>query len=673
MNIAYGPVRRALTRGCLAAALLLSPGWMAPAMADEKTAVTWRWMPPLHVPVPIDWDPMVEDAMVGYYFGAHPKSQSTGLLEDVQFGTVAIGLERPPRNRDKKEGLEAFLSGFDKMGEDENALSFDRTQEDIVIGGAPAVLLKIRGEVKTPKGGVQAVNINAAVTREPDAEGRHVFVMMGGGRKFYEEHEAVFKAMLERADRTRKPPLEYLREIPVLRGDGAFDHTFGPAADSDGVTAIGDSRHGKVRVFAPDGSLMHEWGGEHEDRKQAPEARFRFPRAMAFGPEGRLYVLSDGFYLSANIQVMERDGRFRRLIALGREALGDQAMSDFTRLWVQQDGRLIVHGRRISDKAAVVAELAPDGTLQRTIVLPDAGHVALMPDGGVVLASDGGDIRSDWIRRFAADGALLGEWWVHGTSGHAYPGADRAYFSVENLDADGAGRIYAYDRMGRAIWIYSADGEFLQVVPKHTLVRNRVGELLATPRGDLLVLDEASSYSAELTTLRWLESGMPADVGEAIAPAMAMSGAAPPDERPPELVALARDGGLTVRALRGFGQLSARHDGTALKLRGLGLDLYAADAPTIDTWLAAHAAQTRALPEDVVEPLQDLVTRLREFEPAPAAPAQAACVCVDLDGDGVHGVMKYGGSMPLTIRANAGDAMACQQMLGQMPECAVGR
>jgi hypothetical protein len=642
-------------------------------MAEEQSAVTWRWMPPFHVPVPADWDPMLDDAMVGYYFGAHPKAQAAELLDNVEFGTVAVGLDRPPRNRDEKEGVDAFLNEFDQMGKDEDVLSFDKTQEDILIGGTPAVLVKIRGELKTDKKGVQAMNINAAVAREPDPEGRHVIVMLGGSGKFYTENEAMFKAMLERADRTRKPLLEYLREIPVLSADGAFSYYFGPAAAPDGVTAIGDSRHGKVRVFAPDGNLMYEWGGEHEKREQPPEGLFRFPKAMSFGPEGRLYVLSDGFYLSANIQVMERDGRFHRLIPLGRDVLGDRAMSDFQRLWVMQDGRLIVHGQRISDKAPVVAELSAEGTLQRTIVLPDAGHVALMPDGGVVLASDGGEVRSDLIRRFDSAGVQLAEWYVHGTRGHGYPGADKAYFSVENLDADGAGRIYAYDRMGKAIWIYSADGEFLQVVPQHTLVSNRVGALLATPRGDLLILNKAGSYSAELTTLRWLENGMPTDVGQAIAPAIAMPvAAAPPDERQPELVALARRGSLTVRALRGFGQLSAQHDGLALKLRELGLDLYAADAPTIDTWLAAHEAQTRTLPDDVVEPLQELAIRLREFEPAPPATGQAACVCVDLDGDGVNSVVKYGGAIPLTIRANAGDVMTCQRMLEQMPECAAG-
>jgi hypothetical protein len=89
-----------------------------------------------------------------------------------------------------------------------------------------------------------------------------------------------------------------------------------------------------------------------------------------------------------------------------------------------------------------------------------------------------------------------------------------------------------------------------------------------------------------------------------------------PDGRIPELVALAAQGRLTVRALRAFGQLPAEYGAVALALYDQGLDLYAADARRIRVWLEESAAGTRQLPAAAIEPLNALTLQLRGYEPA---------------------------------------------------------
>lgn len=95
-----------------------------------------------------------------------------------------------------------------------------------------------------------------------------------------------------------------------------------------------------------------------------------------------------------------------------------------------------------------------------------------------------------------------------------------------------------------------------------------------------------------------------------------MPAASSPDGRIPELVALAAQGRLTVRALRAFGQLPTRYGAIALTLHDQGLDLYAADARRIRVWLDQSAAGKRVLPAEAIEPLSALTLQLHGYEPA---------------------------------------------------------
>lgn len=643
---------------------------LAGGMAWAQDGVTWRWMPPFHVPVPADWQPLMDDGAVAFYFGRQPESGKDDMPEGMdeaamralQFGMVRVGLERAPRSKDGKTGVEAFVAEFERMGQEKDVQAFALNQEAITIGTRPLTLISVRASRRVD-GAPEALDINVAVAPEADAEGRHLMVAIAGTRDFYDANIVRIKAMLAEADDQRPAPLRALREMPYLVDGDHFMHVFGPAAAADGVTALGDSRHGRVRVFAADGTRLHEWGEKHDKVDQPAAGRLRNPVSLAFGPEGDVHVLDDGID-GPNIQVFSRGGQPRAFLALDKALLGDQAVRAPQRLWVAADGRTTVQAERLADKAHVLLKLAADGRLAGTIVLPENGLVGLMPDGGAVLASDRSP--ADLIRRFDADGVQRAEWSVLGTGFGGFPGDRRTYFSVENLDVDGDGRIYAYDRMGRAIWIYGTDGAFLQVVPATGLVQGRLDKMAVTARGDLLIQDQPGAYSGGGAALRWLESGMPAGAGVPIAPAMPAARAAPADDRPPELVALARAGQLTVRAMRGFGQLAVADDALALQLRALGMDLYAADATRIEAWL-----QAGQVPETARERLQVLAARMRALAAATGpSPAVAPCVCVDVDGDGKHSVMRYGQDAPVSLRIDAGDINACMQHVATMPECA---
>src|SRR5690606_40746059 len=56
--------------------------------------------------------------------------------------------------------------------------------------------------------------------------------------------------------------LRALREITYLIEDDKFKFTFGPAVAADGAIAFGDNRYSRVRVYAPGGSVLHEWGSK---------------------------------------------------------------------------------------------------------------------------------------------------------------------------------------------------------------------------------------------------------------------------------------------------------------------------------------------------------------------------------------------------------------------------
>lgn len=655
---------------CVAAALALPlPGvQLAGAAQPGEGQAVWRWMPPFHVKVPADWRPRLDDGGVQYYSARHPEAKTEdippGMSEEqfaaLPFGAVHVGRERAPRGGT----LEDFLAQFKKMGEDEKVSNFTYSVEDVMLGSRPAVLMRVGGDQQMGEGRSVRADFNMMIAREPDADGRFQTAALMGSSAFFEAHTGAVKSMLAGAVEDRQPPLRPLREVTYLVDGDKFRYTFGLAAAADGAIALGDSRNYRVRIFAADGSVAHEWGSRlRSDTPPAADA-FREGAQLAFGPQGRVYLVDAGWQSPA-IRVFERDGTPVGVHALDKEALGERGLKRVGAFWVGEDGAMWLTGVRASDEVDVVRTLSAAGELQSEFALPKHGKAARMPDGGVVLAIAGE--RADRILRLDAKAQRVAEWSHTGTGFEPLPGESRQRFSVEYLVTDGIGRVYVFDDAGDGFWIYTAEGVFQEVVPEQGLVKNHFEGLVASARGDLLVHDRPGMGSGDAPALRWLENAAPAEVGAPVA-ALAAAPAAP-DKRAPELVALAAKGRLTVRALRGFGQLGPAHDALALKLRGQDLDLYAADAAGIEAWLAANAGGSLQLPADSVEPLQLLALELRAFEPKAAGTPAGVCVCVDTSGTGQHTVMKHGSGAPQQVRLQAGDINACMKLIETLPEC----
>lgn len=669
-------VWRMRVRDLCVAAVLAFP-LMTPLQAESAAAMdgerVWRWMPPFHIQVPASWRPRLDDGGVGYYQGRHPEAKTedipAGMSEAefaaLPFGMVHVGRERPPR---RGGTLQDIVAQFEKMGEDEKVSNFSVSQEDAMLGSRPAVLLRVSGDQQAKDGTVMHISYNMVIAREPDADGMFQMAALAGTSSFFEAHTASVKNMLAGAVEDRQPPLRALREITYLIEDDKFKFTFGPAVAADGAIAFGDNRYSRVRVYAPGGSVLHEWGSKLKRKEPIGPDAFEDGSVLAFGPQGRIYLGDDGSW-RPSIRVFERDGTPVAEYKLDKETLGERGLKEFRGLWLREDGSMTLTALRYSDDARVAYTLSPEGELTGEYVLPPHDNVAGMPDGGVVISIDASP--ADSIIRFDSKGQEVAKWSLLGTGFAPLPGDQREYFSVEHLTVDGSGRVYAYDRMGNAIWIYSAEGVFEDVVPEAGLVNNRFEGLVASARGDLLVHDEPGFGDPEPPALRWLENARPVS-GAAIAPVNtpASTPAAAPDKRAPELVALATQGKLTVRALRGFGELEPRHDALALALRARNLDLYAADAAGIEAWLVAHASGKQALPDDSIETLQLLALKLREFEPREQGKPVSTCACVDLSGTGQHTVMKYSSSAaPQQVRMQAGDMAACMALIETLPEC----
>ena len=657
---------------CMAAMLalpLLGLSQADAAQAAEGERV-WRWMPPFHVQVPANWRPRMDDGGVGYYSARHPEAKTEDIPEGMSeedfsrlpFGMVHVGRERPP----KRGGtLDDILGQFKKMGEDEKVSNFSLTQEDAMLGSRPAVLLRVGGDQQVREGLSVRLDSTMMIAREPDADGMFQAAMLAGTSTFFDAHTAAIKAMLAEAVEDRQPPLRPLREITYLVDGDKLKYTFGPAVAPDGAVALGDWKHARVLVFAADGSVMHEWGSKHAYNEPSPPDAFKQGKGLAFGPEGRVYLV-DGGYGDPVIRIFERDGRPVAAHALDRKTLPERGLKEIRSLWVGPAGELWLTGQRASDDALVLMTLSAAGEILTEIALPQHHAAARMPDGGVVLGVDGD--RADRIVRLDAQGQQIAEWTYTGTGFDPLPGESRQYFSIEHLATDGIGRVYVFDDAEDGFWIYSAEGVFQEVVPEQGLVNNRFAALVASARGDLLVQDEPGLGSGDAPALRWLENASPAAIGAPI-PAAAAVAAPAADKRAPELVALAAQGNLTVRALRGFGQLEPKHDALALQLRAQSLDLYAADAVGIEAWLVAHAGGKQALPEGSIETLQLLALKLREFEPRAPETSAGVCVCVDTRGNGQHTVMKHGSGAPQQVRLQAGDINACMKLIETLPEC----
>ena len=117
-------------------------------------------------------------------------------------------------------------------------------------------------------------------------------------------------------------------------GAGGFYDPWGLAVDKDGFVYVADTWNHRIQKFGPSGEFVTMWG-THGVQEQASgdEGLFWGPRAVAVGPQGRIYVADTG---NKRIQVFTPDGQF--VSQWGGKGLQEGRMDEPVGLAIARDG-----------------------------------------------------------------------------------------------------------------------------------------------------------------------------------------------------------------------------------------------------------------------------------------------------------------------------------------------
>jgi len=496
-----------------------------------------RWANALYLAVPREWKPVVERDGVGFFKGIHPDVGADGPVM-----MVMVGLMEAPG----EGGYRAFLEDIEKGAKKDNVANFTKREEDITVAGLPALFYSFSGDVrkgevsrsveghlvicKEPWKDDKMADSPPALPGDPPAE-RFLLVMLGGDAASIEAERETIKRMLGSARRDA-PPLREAARMPYGAEGERFRFTFGPAVAADGVLALGDSRAYRVTLFSPDGAVLAEWGSKGEE-----DGAFSYPSALAFGPDGSVYVADDRSGYTGDVQRFSRDGRLLARVSVGTKLLGEQGINYVTHLGVSESGEIFLAGQNsLGDgNSAGMLRLSPEGNVLSRFQVPQGFRaMTLLPGGKIALAyAPEGDVRAERIAVHAPSGERLAEWSIYGTGTGGEDIDEGVYFRPTFLAGDAEGRIYAFDDAEEALWMYGPDGVFLQVVP---LGRNFgiMEGLAATPRGDLILQERPGSMSASPAALVRFENAFPARVPDGGLPSASVS---PPVETAPPVAA----------------------------------------------------------------------------------------------------------------------------------------
>lgn len=485
-----------------------------------------RWANALYLPVPREWKPVVERDGVGFFKGSRPDVRADGPVMMVMVGLV----EAPG-----KGGYRAFLEDIEKGAKKDNIANFTAREEDITVAGLPALFYSFSGEVR--KGEVsRSVEGNLVICKEPwkddkkvgsssalpgDAQAeRFLLVMLGGDAASIDAERETIKRMLASARRDA-PPLQEVARMPYGAEGERFRFTFGPAVAADGVLALGDSRACSVTLFSPDGAVVAEWGSKGEG-----DGAFLYPKALAFGPDGSVYVADDRSGYAGDVQRFSREGKLLARVSVGTKLLGEQGINYVTHLGVSESGEIFLAGQNsLGDgNSSGILRLSPEGNVLSRFQVPQGFRaMTLLPEGKIALAyAPEGDVRAERIAVHAPSGERLAEWSIYGTGSGAENIDEEVNFRPTFLAGDAEGRIYAFDDAEDALWMYGPDGVFLQVVPLGRSFGILEG-LAATPRGDLILQERPGSMSASPAALVRFENAFPARVPDGALPSVSVS------------------------------------------------------------------------------------------------------------------------------------------------------
>ncbi|MBL3539335.1 hypothetical protein [Aminivibrio sp.] len=507
----------------LLAGVLPAPAAEVPSPGDVPPGMALRWVPPFYITVPSDWKPMMDGEDMGFYTGAHPDAMDDPSMADLPL--VAISVTRQKAR--KGGGYRAFFEEMERSLGKDKTKNFTSKEEEITIGSRPAVYYSLSADVEM-RGKTQKAEMNLVVAKEPDAEGKHILVMIAGKSASIEKYRDVIKTMLSSA-REGVPPLE--KSLSFLFGatDTSFRHSEGPFVAADGTVALLDRFGKRIRLFDASGTLLDEWG----EKGKGEDGTFAWPTVIAFAPDGSLYVADEGYSVDANIQRFSRKGEFLGKIKADKKTLGEKGLYKPWFLAVTETGKIVAAGSKEGkDGKPRLLVFSPEGELLLSRDMKIEGPMALLPGEKLVIAEHQADNdRADIFSVYDLEGNLLKEWPLWGSDLPALPGEKEIYFQVEYLGADAEGRVYAYDDSEEGIWIYGPDGRFLQVLP----VRRTFGimeGMAVLPDGDVLVKDRPSGYAPGVPSVHRMKNAWPARVPEQ--PRQETPSVQPPSDVPPQ-------------------------------------------------------------------------------------------------------------------------------------------
>ena len=477
----------------------------APSADDVPPGMALRWAGLFYIAVPSDWKPVVERDGVGFFTGAHPDLMDDPSSAELPVAALAVTRQKAP----KGGGYRAFFEQMESMASKDKAKNFTSSEEEIGIGGHPAVFYSFSAEVDV-KGTARKVEGNIVVGKEPDTEGMHTLVMLAGSSASMEKYRSVIKTMLASA-KEGNAPLEKGSSFPFGATQEAFRHSEGPFVAADGTAAVMDRFGKRIRLFDPAGVLQGEWGtnGKGED------GTFAWPTFIAFAPDGSLYVADEGYSVDAHIQHFSRKGEFLGKIKADPKTLGEKGIYKPEFLGVTETGKIVTLGSTdISKGKPRVLVFSPDGKLLSVWETPRVKKMALLPGERLVMSREATD-RADTFALCDLEGKMLKEWPFWGTDLPATPGDEKVYFRPEHIAADGEGRIYAYDDSEEGIWIYGPDGRFLQVVPAGRTFGIIEG-MAALPNGDVIIKDRPSGYGPGEPSIHRMKNAFPAKILPAV-------------------------------------------------------------------------------------------------------------------------------------------------------------
>ncbi len=227
-------------------------------------------------------------------------------------------------------------------------------------------------------------------------------------------------------------------------GDGQFNFPRAIAIGPDGNVYVADSDNHRVQVFGPTGTFVRKWGGYG-----AGPGQFDVPQGIAVDGAGNVYV---GDRNNNRVQKFTSEGVF--VTAWGSYGSGNGQFIEPRNLAVDGAGNVYVADsfnhriQKFSSEGAFVAAWGAAGSGEGQFNY--ATGVAVDAAGAIYVC----DADNQRIQKLSPDGAFIGAWGSEGSG----PGQFSRPYSAA---VDANGDVYVVDEWNQRIQKFAADGTFI--------------------------------------------------------------------------------------------------------------------------------------------------------------------------------------------------------------------